>query len=69
MLLIVEIDLAFQHALLSALQDEYRTGLIEHRDIMKNRLGPENPNTGKCGWIVSLAGSKKARQLHQLPAL
>jgi hypothetical protein len=68
MLLIVEIDLAFKHALLSALQDEDRARFVEYGNIMKDRFGPENADTAKCRWVVSLAGGKKACQLYQLPA-
>lgn len=55
MLRVIKIDLAFKHALLASLQHEHRAWLVEHRNVVKLRLGPENADTIKPCRIVPLA--------------
>ncbi len=63
---VIKIDLAFKHALLASLQHEHRAWLVEHGNVVKLCLGPENADTIKRCRIVPLAGSQLAGQLDQL---
>ncbi len=65
MLLVVEMHCAFKHALLAPLQHEDGPRLVEHRNVMKDRLRPENANAGKPRLIVSLIGGEMSGQFHQ----
>lgn len=63
-LFIVEIGLAFKHALLASLQHEHRARLVEHGNVAKDRLRSENADAMKGRRIVSLLRGKVASQFH-----